>query len=1264
MGARTEPPARPSKRQTPEPRSREHDWAGTSLGPVETWPDALRSAAGLVTALGAPAALAWGPAMTTLCNDAFAALLGPVPPGAAFTTLARTGDDAAALASLLRRARAGEAVTAAGVALGPAPSGPMVSLCLSPVRGPDGAVAGVFALVTGTGEPAPAAGEEAERRRAEAALRASEQRYGTLFRTMGQGFCELEILRDGRGRAVDIRPIELNPAFERLIGVPAAQARGRPAREVAPHLDPWWVQTYARIAAAGVPARLEHRDMWTERSFEVSVYPQANDRLLILSDDVTERKATERALREREERQAFLLALSDAVRTLTDPDAIRQEACRLLGERLEVDRAFYVAIDQAAGSARVAWDHHRGDVPSLAVEHRIADFAWAIDILRRGRCLVVADTQRSAAVPESGRSALAAVRIAACLGAPLIKNGSLIGTLCVTHATPRSWTETDVGLVRDVAERIWSAVQRGRAEADIRRKNAVLEGINRIFREALTARTEEELGRACLAVAEDVTQSAFSFMGEVNPATGRFNELSISDRGWQHFAMDDPAYPKGVAPNGLKIHGLYGRVLKDGKSLIANDPQTHPDRIGTPEGHPPLKAFLGVPLKREDRTIGMIGLGNREGGFRAEDLEAAEALAPVILQVLLSKRTADTLRDSEARFRSLTELVPSFLWHMDPEGKSTVTNQQWCDYTGQTLEAAQNGGWLATLHPDEVEETWRAFADALATGRTLELQHRIRRRDGTYRWFLIRHAPARDAEGRIGHWFGAATDIHDQYLAAENLRAEEARQAFLLDLADRLQGLADPMATLRVAAEALGPHLALSRAGYARVYADGEMIERQVRYTAVDEPLLGPLRIRDFDESFRDRLHRGETIIVNDTARLQNPDFYRKVDIGSLMAVPLVRDGQLRALFFLNDRRPRAWSRAEVALAEDVAARTWDAAERAQAEAELRASEARQRALVEGMPQLVWRADPDGGWNWASPQWSAYTGQTEAESRGFGWLAALHPDDRPAAQEAWEGAVPASALTVEYRIRQAAEDRYRWFQTRALPVRGEDGLVEWLGTSTDIDDLRRLQEQQGVMVAELQHRTRNLITVVRSLAEQTMAGSASMELFRSRFYDRLAVLSRVQGLLSRSTLEPITLHTLISTELDALGAWEAAARIFLDGPSVRLRKATVQTFALALHELATNARKYGALAVETGQLSVTWRTYAEGERTRLTLHWHETGLRRSAEEQALQRYGFGRELIEKALPYALDARTSYALDETTLRCSIDLPLTERSRPGR
>ncbi|WHQ70882.1 GAF domain-containing protein [Methylorubrum extorquens] len=1097
---------------------------------------------------------------------------------------------------------------------------------------------------------------------AEAALRASEEKYRTLFQTMGQGFCELEFVRDEQGRAVDFRYIELNPAFERLVGLPAAEARGRTGREVVPDLDLWWVETYDRIAATGLPARLEHTDTPMGRWFEVSVYPQANDRLLILYDDVTERKVAETALRDREERQAFLLALSDAVRSLTDPEATQSAACRLVGERLDVDRCYYATADEAAGIIRIAWDHVRGDAPSIAGEHRLADFAWSAEILGRGECHVLADTQAS--VPEASRPAFAALQIAACMGAPLIKNGSLVGALCVTHSTPRDWTRADLGLLREVAERIWSAVERGRAEADIRRKNAVLEGINRIFREALTAPTEEELGRVCLAVAEDVTQSAFSFMGEVDHENDRFDELSISDRGWQHFAMENSAFSKGVGPKGLKIHGLYGRVLRDGKSLIANDPGSHPDRIGTPAGHPSLQAFLGVPLKRNGQTIGMIGLGNRAGGYRSEDLEAAEALAPAILQALLSKRTADTLRESEERFRTLAELVPSLLWNCDPEGKVIVVNQQWGAYTGQTQDEVQNGGWLATIPTDEREETKRIFTEAFTTGRPVERQQRIRRRDGPFRWFLIRHAPARDAEGRITRWIGAATDIHDQHIAAQSLRAEEARQAFLLDLADRLQDQTDPQAALQTVVEALGRHLGAGRVGYARLSADGKQIERQVGYHAESEARLGPLPITAFGRAVLDRLRNGETIIVDDAAAVAAPGVWQQGAVGSFVAVPLVRDGRVRTVLYLTHREPRTWTRSETTLIEEVAARTWEAAERAQAETELRTSEARQRALVEGIPQLVWRAGDGGAWSWASPQWCRYTGQTEAESRGFGWLDAVHPEDRDRAQNAWSGAAAAEVLAVDYRIRHAPEGRYRWFQSRALPLREGSDIVEWLGTSTDIDDLRQLQEQQGVMVAELQHRTRNLITVVRSLAEQTMARSDSMPMFRARFYDRLAVLSRVQGLLSRSTIEPITLHALIATELDALGAWEASDRIYLDGPSVRLRKATVQTFALALHELATNARKYGALSGDTGRLSVTWRTYTEDDRMRLALHWSETEIERPHEEGAAQRRGYGRELIEKALPYALDARTRYELSETALHCSIDLPLTERRKAAR
>lgn len=330
---------------------------------------------------------------------------------------------------------------------------------------------------------------------------------------------------------------------------------------------------------------------------------------------------------------------------------------------------------------------------------------------------------------------------------------------------------------------------------------------------------------------------------------------------------------------------------------------------------------------------------------------------------------------------------------------------------------------------------------------------------------------------------------------------------------------------------------------------------------------------------------------------------------------------------------------------------------------ERRRAEERLRTLIQGIPQLVWRSGRGGRWTWSSPQWQAFTGQTLEESLGLGWLNALHPDDRQAAHLAWVDTEGTEPLAMETRIRHRDVRSHRWFATRATPVRDAQGnIVEWLGTSTDVDDLRRMQARQDVMVAELQHRTRNLLGVVQSVAKQTLRTSDTLARFEAAFTDRLSALSRVQGLLSRSDHEPITMGTLIHSELDALGAAHMPDRVVVEGPEVRLRKGTVQTFALALHELATNARKYGALASASGRLRVTWHIVVEAGGRRLALEWREIGIDRAreAESPVTRIGGYGRDLIERALPYALRARTTYELGDTDLFCRIDLPLGEDS----
>lgn len=343
-----------------------------------------------------------------------------------------------------------------------------------------------------------------------------------------------------------------------------------------------------------------------------------------------------------------------------------------------------------------------------------------------------------------------------------------------------------------------------------------------------------------------------------------------------------------------------------------------------------------------------------------------------------------------------------------------------------------------------------------------------------------------------------------------------------------------------------------------------------------------------------------------------------------------------------------------------------DVTDRRRAQDALLESETRYRSLIEGFGQATWEARADGSIVNDSPTWRAYTGQQLDEWLGSGWLNAIHPEDRTLTLTKWLQAVEARrAVDHEYRLWHAPSASWRWSNVRVVPILDTNGTIQrWVGINIDVNDRRMLQESQQVMVAELQHRTRNLISVVRSIAGQTIRASNTLGEFEAAFNNRLTALSRVQGLLSRSEDEPITIGALLRSELEALGAADRPDRVTIRGPEVRLRKGAVQTLALALHELGTNACKYGALTTEAGQLRITWRTYSVDDGRRLTLDWVETGLIMEPDNQSQQTKpdGYGRELIERGLPYALKAKTSFELGATELRCTIDLPLPGRGRP--
>lgn len=188
------------------------------------------------------------------------------------------------------------------------------------------------------------------------------------------------------------------------------------------------------------------------------------------------------------------------------------------------------------------------------------------------------------------------------------------------------------------------------AEREIQRHGKLLDGINRLFKESLTSKTEEQVASKCLSVAEELTGSEFGFIGEIN-ANGRLDTKALSPPAWE--ACETSPERSCELLKDMEIVSYWGRVIKEEKSQIVNDPNSDPEGRGVPEGHPLINSFLGVPLKQSGKIIGMVSLGNKENGYNEKDKEDIETLSVAFVEALMRKRMEYELGESEKKYHSL-----------------------------------------------------------------------------------------------------------------------------------------------------------------------------------------------------------------------------------------------------------------------------------------------------------------------------------------------------------------------------------------------------------------------------------------------------------------------------------------------------------------------------------------------------------------------------------------------------------------------------------
>lgn len=407
-------------------------------------------------------------------------------------------------------------------------------------------------------------------------------------------------------------------------------------------------------------------------------------------------------------------------------------------------------------------------------------------------------------------------------------------------------------------------------------------------------------------------------------------------------------------------------------------------------------------------------------------------------------------------------------------------------------------------------------------------------------------------------------------------------------------------------------------------------------------------------------LRSDEPVIVHDLSqehRFNGPQLLVEHGVISGLSCVIAGDeGRRWGVLGTHTTRRRDFTRDDVHFLQSVA-NVLSAAIRAHAGKEaLRESEQRFRAVAEMVPDIVWSAGPDLDWTYVNPGFVRLTGMPEQAALGRGWLAAVHEPDLPHVERSLERAVKdAGRYEVELRLR-THDGGHRWLMIRAEPIVEESTgqLLRWYGTCTDIDDIKRAKQQNDLLVGELNHRVKNTMATVLSISDQTARSATTLEEFTQAFEGRMTALSHAHGLLSQTRWRGARLQALLEEVLEPFGGF-GQERLRLQGPEVVISPRAALTLTLAIHELATNAAKYGALCEPRGVVDIRWRTQGE-EPGELLLEWVE---RDGPPVRRPERRGFGSRLLERSVAYELGGEVSLDFAPGGVRCSARIPMQKR-----
>jgi PAS domain S-box-containing protein len=464
------------------------------------------------------------------------------------------------------------------------------------------------------------------------------------------------------------------------------------------------------------------------------------------------------------------------------------------------------------------------------------------------------------------------------------------------------------------------------------------------------------------------------------------------------------------------------KQVRDAIALLLGEPATWPPRAPVIIGD----MSLSIALARLgfEGDIGIVVAGSQKSDFPAQterlllDVTANQA-AIGLQQARLLTQQKRVAAESERDSRLIVDTIPGLVAIMTPAGEVDVVNHELVEYCGQPLEEMKRWGTNGTVHSDDLPRVIQVFTQAITSGDPYDFEARIRRFDGVYRWCQVRGLPLRTS-GHITRWYVLLSDIDDRKRAEDALRESERESRLIVDSIPGLVATFTPAGEVefvnRQVLDYYGRTLDDLRRWATTDATHPEDLPRAVEIftsaIASGDPFAFEVRTRRFDGVYRWFQSRGFPL------RDANGHIVRWYNL----------------LIDIDERK-----RAEEALA---------------------ASEQNLKLTIDTIPALAWSARPDGSAEFFNQHYLDFIGFSAEQASGWGWTAAVYPEDMDSLAATWQGIMASEAPgETEARLRRHDGD-YRWFLFRTSPLRDETGtIVKWYGVNTDITDRKRAEEE-------------------------------------------------------------------------------------------------------------------------------------------------------------------------------------------------------------